>query len=362
MSIKNYQTKNGKTYWEVYVAVRSKADPRIRVQRRERALESKAKAERRERELYDLVLREVVAKEGLSPTWGEIVIKWEEHRRSLGDIQEDTVDDYFSSLSIWTSSIWNKITNELVKQDIRLLMNQMVEAGKSSGFQSRVLNGIKRVYTWAREEGIVRGGVENLTTGIKLSKAEEKVPEILSADEIKKLLSESKKRNHRWFPIYAAAVFTGMRSGELYALRWIDVDLDNRVITVSRSYNKRKAIFKSTKAGYFRTVPINEPLQEVLINLFSKKNSTDDFVFPRIREWGMGLQAHSLRKFCNEIGIKEVKFHALRACFATHLLSKGTSPAIVMKMAGWQGLDTMQRYTRLSGIYEKGATDCLTFD
>lgn len=86
-----------------------------------------------------------------------------------------------------------------------------------------------------------------------------------------------------------------------------------------------------------------------------------DFVFPRIREWGMGLQVNELRLFCLEIGIRSVKFHALRACFATHLLSNGVSPAIVMKVAGWKGLDTMQRYTRLAGIYEKGATDCLVF-
>lgn len=361
MSIKSYQLQGGKTHWEVYVAVRSKIDPRIRIQKRERAIESKAKAERRERELNEIILREVIAKEGLSPTWGEVVVSWEAHRRSLGDIQEDTIDDYFSSLSIWTSSIWNKITSELVKQDFRLIMSHMVEEGKSSGFQSRVLNGIKRVYTWAREEGIVRGGVENLTTGIKLSKAEEKVPDILTVEEIKKLLLEAKIREHKWYPIWAAAVFTGMRSGELFALTWNNVDLENKVITVSKSYNKRKAIIKSTKAGYFRTVPINESLNEVLCSLRTTTTCPSDFVFPRIREWGMGLQAAELRKFCFEIGIRSVKFHALRACFATHLLSNGVSPAVVMKIAGWQGLDTMQRYTRLAGVYEKGATECLTF-
>jgi integrase len=344
MSVKNYLTKDGKTLWEVYVCTRS----------------SRAKAERRERELYDLVLREVVTKEGLSPTWGEVVTKWEVHRRSLGDIQEDTVDDYFSSLSIWTSPIWNKITSELVKSDIRSLMGSMIESGKSSGFQSRVLNGIKLVYTWAREEGIVRGGIENLTTGIKLSRAEGKAPDILTVEEIKKLLLEAKLQASRWYPIWAAAVFTGMRSGELYALTWSNVDLQNKVITVSKSYNKRKAIIKSTKAGYFRTVPINESLNEVLCSL-EGTTTPNDFVFPRIREWGMGLQAGELRKFCIEIGISSVKFHALRACFATHLLSNGVSPAVVMKVAGWKGLDTMQRYTRLAGIYEKGATDCLKF-
>ncbi len=46
------------------------------------------------------------------------------------------------------------------------------------------------------------------------------------------------------------ALMTGMRNGELYALRWIDVDLDKGLITVQRSFNKRTGEFKSTKAGY----------------------------------------------------------------------------------------------------------------
>jgi integrase len=54
-----------------------------------------------------------------------------------------------------------------------------------------------------------------------------------------------------------------------------------------------------------------------------------------------------------------VKFHALRACFATQLLAKNIAPAIVMKICGWKNLKTMEFYVRLAGVSEEGATECL---
>lgn len=68
-----------------------------------------------------------------------------------------------------------------------------------------------------------------------------------------------------------------------------------------------------------------------------------------------------LRDFCKLIGIPEINFHALRACFATQLLRNGVEPARVMKIAGWKDLNTMMRYVRLSGVDVAGVTDSLKF-
>jgi len=116
-------------------------------------------------------------------------------------------------------------------------------------------------------------------------------------------------------------------------------------------------IIKSTKAGYWRTVPISPELRQLILVL---KQNESHYVLPRFTNWERGEQAKDLRAFLKGIGLPSIKFHALRACFATQLLAKGTPPAIVMKICGWRDLKTMEFYIRVAGVDEKGATDCLS--
>lgn len=124
------------------------------------------------------------------------------------------------------------------------------------------------------------------------------------------LLASARDMDHQWYPVWMMALNTGMRSGELYALEWNDVDFENRLITVSKSYNKRLDLVKSTKAGYWRKVPINTDLESLLIELRTKSNDTN--VLPRINQWRRGKGAITFREFCEGIGISSVCFHALR--------------------------------------------------
>ena len=130
---------------------------------------------------------------------------------------------------------------------------------------------------------------------------------------------------------------------------------------------------------YWRTVPINDQLSAFLKDLkkrskggYSQKVwkwsdkrdkkitvNVTGFVLPHFSQWKTGMQAEILRTFCEGIGITSVKFHTLRACFATQLIKDSVAPAVVMKIAGWKDLQTMQRYVRLAGIDVKGATDTL---
>lgn len=67
----------------------------------------------------------------------------------------------------------------------------------------------------------------------------------------------------------------------------------------------------------------------------------------------------SLRSFCFIHGLPSIKFHTLRACFATQMLRLGVEPAKVMKICGWKELKTMQHYVRLAGIDVQGATEAI---
>jgi len=351
------KTTNGKILYSIYLNIRSKINPTIRIQKREGGFDSRAKAQRRENELREICVREMMQQEGILPSWGEIVKRWESFKRNVGDVQEDTINDYVHALTLWTRNIWDKPCNEIHKGEIREIIENLKEEKLSNSFQLKVLNTIKRVYSWGKEEGMIRGGLDNITSGIKISRQEEKTPEILSLDQISILLEQAKKEKSSWYALWTMAVMTGCRNGELFALEWSEVDFDNNKITISKSFNKRLNKTKSTKSGYFRTIPMNDALKELLLEL--RANAKENHVLPRMALWDSGLQARELRKFCQKVNIPSVKFHALRACFATHLLSNGVAIGQVQKICGWADLETMMRYIRLAGVDVKGATTCL---
>ena len=153
-----------------------------------------------------------------------------------------------------------------------------------------------------------------------------------------------------------------MRSGELYALTWEQVDLEKNLILVDRSYDSNMKKTGPTKGRYWRTVPINSSLRNLILEIKQDRDiPKSEYVLPRIREWANGDQAVSLKAFLKSLNIKPIKFHALRACFATQMLANGVAAPIVMKIGGWKNTSTMDIYLRLAGVDTKGATECLGF-
>ena len=87
----------------------------------------------------------------------------------------------------------------------------------------------------------------------------------------------------------------------------------------------------------------------------------EDSLLPPFSDWKNGMQAIILRGFCQANSISSIKFHTFRACFGTLLISTGIPATVVMKICGWKDMKTMQRYIRLAGIDESGATEKLSF-
>ena len=174
-------------------------------------------------------------------------------------------------------------------------------------------------------------------------------------------LDKAKSFEHEWYPHWTMALYTGMRNEELYALRWHNVNIDERLIYVRESWTKQDGFKELTKTCYDRVVEIAPPLV-ILLKELKLKSYDSVFVLPRINDWDTGRQAEMLRIFLRGIGLPEVTFHNLRASWATITLSKGVDIVTVMKMGGWKSIKTLeQHYLRLSGFDIKGATDKLNF-
>lgn len=252
-----------------------------------------------------------------------------------------------------TLPVWQgKAIDEIKTQDIYDLIHKMV-GSMAESYRKFIVKGLRGIFNFAVERGFIN---RNPTPLLKF-KISEKIKNVLNEEQFFILLRRAQELQWEWYPHYAMALYTGMRNGELYALTWDKIRIEKRQILVDCSWTSRDG-FKSTKSDDDRIIEIPRPLIPLLLDL-KQQSSGIEFVLPRIRQWDKGEQAHILRLFLKSIGLPEIRFHDLRASWATLLLSKGVAPSKVMSMGGWKDMDTMMIYMRKAGIDIKDATACL---
>lgn len=336
---------------EYYIVTYSRRHPVTKEPRnlRRQGIKTKFEAERVYRELIIKLANKF--NETVDPYWHEVVEKFLVSFANRG-IANNTLINYESSLKAHTFDVWKeRRINEISTSEIRdLIINRMSEFSESH--RKSMLKFIRAVFQYAIEDNLIG---RDPTPRLKF-KIREKIKTVLTETEVKTLLKEARERKNKWFPIWALACFTGMRCGELYAMKWERVDLNKRIMIISSSWTKENG-FKETKSGDDRIVEIAPSLLPLMIQL--EKNKSDCFVLPRIKEWTSGSQSKVLRDFLKEINLPEIRFHDLRASWATIMLSKGIEPIKVMAMGGWKDLKTMQIYIRKSGIHIQGITNSL---
>jgi integrase len=152
---------------------------------------------------------------------------------------------------------------------------------------------------------------------------EEEYNWLKSTEQIAALLAAAKEEAPGVMELYAAAVYTGMRAGELLGLTWGAVNLDSRLITVRCSYDK------PTKTAAIRHLPILDPLLPVLRE-WRVRCWSSEWVFPSAR--GTMLQPsarvlqETLRNCQDRMGVAradQITFHDLRHTFASHFMMRG---------------------------------------
>ncbi len=145
--------------------------------------------------------------------------------------------------------------------------------------------------------------------------------------------------------IYLTAAFTGLRLGELLALRWRDVDFTNSAVHVRQSFTNGRV--DTPKSGQERTVPMADEVAKALARLGQREShrAEDDLVFCGTN--GGHLAGHRLRDrykaALKKAGLRELRFHDLRHTFGSNAIRTADSRE-VMEWMGHQDLATTQRY------------------
>lgn len=365
MTIISYD-KNGELLYKVRAQVKSNKYPSIRITKQVSGLKSESDAERIEARLQKELQRQVTDQESrrvlTGQTWSGVLDSWYdaqvEIRIPFGGISQTSLDDYYSGMKKSMMTFEHTPCADIAPLDLMRVFNDLAERGVSLGHRRKLRTKIKAVFEHGIRAGLVNM-LRNPAHDLVLKKSDEKKPEILTIGEIRKLVELAFVHKHEWRHVWALALLTGMRNGELLALQWSDIDWEQKLITVSRAFNCRTKSISSTKSGYWRDVPMSQDCVRLLQEL-RQMTGASPFILPRLSRWDHGIQAAILRTFCMEHALPSVRFHTLRACFGTQLLRQGVPAAIVMKIAGWKDLKTMQRYIRLAGVEVVGATDKLS--
>jgi integrase len=145
--------------------------------------------------------------------------------------------------------------------------------------------------------------------------------------------------------LYLTAAFTGLRRGELLALRWRDVDFPASAVRVRASY--AGAALTTPKSGKVRSVPLAPEVATALSKLSQHEwfTAEDDLVFPG--ETGSYLDGSALRRrymqALENAGLRPLRFHDLRHTFGTRMIAK----ADIRRVQEWMGhadIQTTMRY------------------
>ncbi len=233
----------------------------------------------------------------------------------------------------------------LAPSHLQRLYAQKLEEGLSPTTVARVHAVLHRALGQAERWGLVPRNVASLVTPPRAARQEMKA---LSPEEARRFLEAA--RGERLYALYVLAITTGMRLGELLALRWRDVDLERGTLRVTATLQKTRDgyLFAEPKTERSRRQVVLSPAalealrQHRLRQLEERLRLGDawedhDLVFPN--EVGRPLDRtnlthRSFERVLRRAGLPRLRFHDLRHTAATLLLSQGVHPKVVADMLG----------------------------
>ncbi|WP_449459960.1 tyrosine-type recombinase/integrase [Streptococcus suis] len=207
----------------------------------------------------------------------------------------------------------------------------------------------------------------------KVPKKENKAIKFIAPEDLKALMAYMEKLANKKFSyffdyvLYSVLLATGCRFGEVVALEWSDIDLDNGTISITKNYSRLLKLIGTlkSKAGV-RVISIDKKTIN-LLRLYKNRQrqlfietgarvSAVVFATPTKEYQNMATRQESLDRRITEIGIPRFTFHAFRHTHASLLLNAGISYKELQYRLGHATLAmTMDIYGHLSKDKEKEA-------
>ena len=265
---------------------------------------------------------------------------WANYKENRPDLKG--IKTYQSQYDLWVGpSFGEKEPKEIIQLDVDRLRIKMGKV-RTPQTVKHALSLLRRIVNF----GVNRGYCEGLPFKIEFPKVNNSKTEDLTASQLKQLLKVIEKSDHpQAGPIMLMALYTGMRRGELFRLKWQDIDFERGFIRIL-----------DPKGGRDQLIPLNVAARTLL----EKHPKNSEYVFSA----RTGRRWFDIRKAVNKIkadaGLpKDFRpLHGLRHVYASMLASSGEVDMYTLqKLLTHKSPQMTQRYAHLRDDALKRAAD-----
>jgi integrase len=234
---------------------------------------------------------------------------------------------------------------DVTRRDVLDLVDRLLAEGLDPSTIRNAVAPLRVIYRRAIDRGDV---AVNPTAALKLPAARDKRDRIADPAEAAKLVGALPEADRA---LWASAFYAGLRSGELQALRWEDVDLAAGLIRVERAYDPkaREFIEPKSRAGV-RNVPIPTGLREHLIEHKLRSGHSEGLTFGRSPESPVDVRAlaRRARTAWKNSRLTPIGLHECRHTYASLMIAAGVNAKALSTYMGHASVTiTLDRYGHL---------------
>ena len=203
--------------------------------------------------------------------------------------------------------------------------------------------------------------VNNPTNGTTLPKNNYAPKQILNNEQLDKFMTQI-KQDEKWYDFFYTEITTGLRKGEICALKWEDFDEHCGTLKIKRSVGRTKSgvvLIGETKTETgSREILLPPSTADLLRN--RKKNAVSEWIFPNMRKPEKPISPQCayvrLKSLLKEAELPSIRFHDLRHTFATHAISGGVDAKTLSGILGHANASfTLDTYTHVTTDMQKNA-------
>lgn len=235
---------------------------------------------------------------------------------------------------------------EIRTSDVRAWQNALIQKKYAPTYLKSINNQLAALFNYAMRYYDLKDNSCRKAGSIGKSRAEEM--EFWTKQEFKEFLpSMDEKPEARM--AFLLLYWTGMRIGELLALTYEDIDLDKRIITINKSFQRIKGKdmitpTKTPKSNRKVTIPtfLAEELKEYCSLLYGITPKERMFRFTK------SFMEHEIVRGIKETGVKRIRLHDLRHSHASLLVEMGFHPLVIAERLGHEKIETtLNTYSHL---------------